>query len=426
MTDSKSFDVLVAGGGPAGMAAAITASKYASRVGLIDSNPTPGGQIWRADTGGKTPESASRWLEQLGQSTVVLLSSTKIIDCPAAGVLHVISEEQPVTLNFSRLIIATGARERFIPFPGWTLPNVMGAGGLQALVKGGYPVSGKRVVIAGTGPLLIAVAAYLRAQGAHIEMIADQVPWGRWLKFGLGLLWYPDVLAQALTLKSKTLGIPYLTDAWITEAAGSDRLVSVELSHKGRLQTLACDILACGFHLVPNLELPMLLGCRIEHGRLILDVNQQSSVENVYGAGEVSGVGGVELSLVEGQIAAFAATDQKNLAMALMRKRSRRERFARRVEYTFALRDELRHLPTAHTRVCRCEDVDYGELTKHTSWRSAKLHTRCGMGMCQGRVCGAASEFLFGWKVTSSRPPLWPTSINALATLRHMEETDKN
>lgn len=424
MTESKSFDVLVAGGGPAGIAAAITASRYAARVGLIDSNPTPGGQIWRADTGGTVPGSASRWLEELEQSSVVLISSARIIDCPATGVLHVISEEQPVTLKFSRLIIATGARERFIPFPGWTLPNVMGAGGLQALVKGGYPVSGKRVVIAGTGPLLIAVAAYIRTQGAHIEMIADQVPRSRWLKFGLGLLQYPDVLAQAFMLKYKTSGIPFLTDAWVTRAAGSDRLTSIELSHKGKPQTLECDILACGFHLVPNLELPMLLGCRIEHGRLMLDENQQSSLENIFGAGEVSGVGGVELSLVEGQIAAFSATDQKDLAMALSRKRSRRARFARRVEHTFALRDELRHLSTAQTRVCRCEDVDYGELTKHTSWRSAKLHTRCGMGMCQGRVCGAASEFLFGWKVTSTRPPLWPASVHALATFEHMQETD--
>ena len=164
-----------------------------------------------------------------------------------------------VELEFEKLIIATGARERFLPFPGWTLPNVFGAGGLQAFVKGGLRVEGKRIVIAGTGPLLLAVAEYLKSKGATIVAIAEQAPSANITRFARGLWGIPSKLVQAAALRAKLIGIPYLTDCWLTSAAGEDKLESVTLTRRRKEWTLDCDYLACGFHLVPNIELASLL-----------------------------------------------------------------------------------------------------------------------------------------------------------------------
>src|SRR5205085_4692148 len=112
----------------------------------------------------------------------------RAFDHPDAGILLAEGPDDTLELRYRKLVLATGARERFLPFPGWTLPNVMGAGGLQAMVKCGLPIRGKRVVVAGTGPLLIAVAAYLHEHGAEIPMICEQACWSRLARFALILL----------------------------------------------------------------------------------------------------------------------------------------------------------------------------------------------------------------------------------------------
>src|SRR5262249_10293659 len=161
------------------------------------------------------------------------------------------------------LVLATGARERFLPFPGWTLPNVMGAGGLQALVKSGLPIAGKRVAVAGSGPLLLAVAKYLREHGAQVPLVAEQAAGASGDRFGLGLIRHPSKWAQAVAIRAGLMGTRYLTSCWPVSAKGSERLESVEFQRAGKTWTEACDYLACGFGLIPNLELPMLLGCKI-------------------------------------------------------------------------------------------------------------------------------------------------------------------
>jgi NADPH-dependent 2,4-dienoyl-CoA reductase/sulfur reductase-like enzyme len=184
----------------------------------------------------------------------------------------------------------------------------------------------------------------------------------------------------------------------------------------GRKQwTHDCDWLACGFHLVPNLELPCLLGCRIERGYVWVDSLQQSSVPGVACIGELTGIGGLEKALIEGRIAGWAAAECEAEARALQPRLVSMQRFAERLDRAFELRNELRALPTGETLVCRCEDVLYGELSERRSWREAKLHTRCGMGACQGRVCGAAAEFLFDWNATGARPPVFPAAVSVAA-----------
>jgi NADPH-dependent 2,4-dienoyl-CoA reductase/sulfur reductase-like enzyme len=152
---------------------------------------------------------------------------------------------------------------------------------------------------------------------------------------------------------------------------------------------------------------------------------QQSSVPQVYCAGECTGIGGVDLSLVEGEIAGYASCGKQDLARRLFRKRDKARKFARNLSKAFALREELKALSQGDTPVCRCEDVSYGKLKNLPSFRAAKLHTRCGMGPCQGRICGPAADFLFGWRVESVRPPIFPARIGSLAVEEAIqEETD--
>jgi NADPH-dependent 2,4-dienoyl-CoA reductase/sulfur reductase-like enzyme len=175
-----------------------------------------------------------------------------------------------------------------------------------------------------------------------------------------------------------------------------------------------CDYLACGFGLIPNLELPMLLGCRTRSSGVAVNPYQATSVEDVYAAGEVTGIGGLDLALVEGEIAGLAAAGQHDAAHALFAARDSHRSFAEALEDSFALRPELRSLPADDTFVCRCEDVTFGRVRACAGWREAKLHTRCGMGPCQGRVCGGAVEFLLGWKSESVRPPVFAAPVGSL------------
>jgi NADPH-dependent 2,4-dienoyl-CoA reductase/sulfur reductase-like enzyme len=414
----RRFDVLVIGGGPAGMAAAVRAAECGVEVGIVDDNATLGGQIWRGESDDGENQDAIRWSEMLRTAGVTKLCGKRVFDQPEARVLFAEGDDDLCELRYRNLILATGARERFLPFPGWTLPNVMGAGGLQAMVKSGLPIRGKRVLVGGTGPLLLAVAAYLRKHGAEIAIICEQASWSMLAGFSMAVLAQPAKIAQGVQLKRELAGVPFAANSWPLAARGQQELESVTISRRGKSETIECDYLACGFHLVPNLELQQLLGCQIREGYVHVDEFQRTTVEGVFCAGEPTGIGGVELAIIEGQIAGLAAGGGLEKARLLFRDRDKRRRFARRLDQTFRLRPELKNLPSAETLVCRCEDVSYSRLQQQTSWRSAKLQTRCGMGPCQGRVCGPATQFLFKWEPDSVRPPVFPARVESLAALR--------
>jgi len=399
-------DLLVVGAGPAGMAAAWRAAQNGLRVCVVDDNPAAGGQIWR---GG--PPEATVWFERIRSVDVEAINGARVFAQLRHGTLLAETTSGVCELSYKSLVLATGARERFLPFPGWTLPNVMGAGGLQALVKTGLPIEGKRVVVAGSGPLLLAVAAYLRGHGANVLLIGEQASSVQLARFAVGLF---SKRSQAFELKRQLKSVPYRSGCWVAEAHGTEKLESVTLVHGKKRWRVACDYLACGFHLVPNVELAELLGCDTEFGNVKVNAFQETTVANVYSAGETTGIGGLELSLVEGEIAGLAAAGKQNAARELFPERVKQRKFADLLNRTFALRDELKHLSTPKTIVCRCEDVTLERLRKHNSWRAAKLQTRCGMGPCQGRVCGGAVEFLFGWRAESVRPPITPVRIDSL------------
>ncbi len=422
-TNEYKFDVLIVGGGPAGIAAACAAADWA-RVAIVDENPALGGQIWRNAFLAKGGNAARMWRRKLQNTTVTLLHGLRVFDAPAPGVLHAESPDGLRVLRYEKLILTTGARERFLPFPGWTLRNVIGAGGLQAMVKSGLPVEGKRVVVAGSGPLLFAVAAYLQRHRAKVLCVCEQAPLSQLAQFSSALATHPDKLVQALHYRWQLRGTPYRFGWWPATAHGESQVESVTITDGKREQTLACDFLACGFHLVPNAELPALLGCRLHLGVVAVDSMQQTSIPNVLCAGELTRIGGLEKSLVEGAVAGYVGAGQQAPARRLFRKRDKALRLAAAMDRAFSLRPELRQVPTGDTLVCRCEDVSYECLRHHNSWRSAKLHTRCGMGPCQGRVCGAATDFLFGWPADSLRPPTSPVRVATLiATDRAPEQS---
>lgn len=422
------FDVLVIGAGPAGLAAAHAAAGHGRRVGIVDDNPIAGGQIWRGGPARQAdPRAQQLWAALQAAANVNFMPQTRVLYAPEPGQLLVQTQDRrdgsAAILHYDRLVMATGARELLLPFPGWTLPGVTGAGGLQALVKGGYPLEGRRVVIAGSGPLLLAVAATLKEKGATIAAIVEQAPLPRLAKFAFGLLATPAKIAQALQLAARLHDVPYLKNAFVRTAQPSpfnEGLHSVLIqqgSDPASTREIECDYLACGYGLLPNLELAMSLGCAVTHA-VQVDEHQQTSVAGIYCAGEGTGIGGVDLALAEGRIAGLAAAGDAasytaELA-ALHADRARWQRFAERLASTFTLRTELRNLAIDDTIVCRCEDVCHGELRQHTSWRSAKLHTRCGMGPCQGRICGGATDVLYGWRPDAVRLPLSPARIDSI------------
>lgn len=414
------FDVLVIGAGPAGIAAAVRAAEKGMSVGLVDDNPAPGGQIWRR--GAPQNSSARLWLSRLEASRAKRLQGWHVFDSPSPGVLtaerSAFAAEGDVCaeLHYGKLILATGARERFLPFPGWTLPNVMGAGGLDALVRGGLPIKGKRVLVAGTGPLLLAVAAELASRGAIVAALCEQARARQLARLGSHLFLQPAKLVQAVQLRLASRTVPIFTGCWPVAAQGNRKLESVTVQRNGRQWQIPCDYLACGFHLVPNLELPMLAGCRIDKGFVAVDDLQQTSVADIYCAGEPTGIGGVERALLEGQLAGFAAAGCMDQARALCRKRPAMQKFVGLLERACELNPELRALAHDDTLICRCEDVPLAALREFSSWRAAKLLSRCGMGPCQGRICGAATAFLFGWTPESVRPPIMPVRMASLGS----------
>ncbi len=210
-------------------------------------------------------------------------------------------------------------------------------------------------------------------------------------------------------------GVRHWRNCWPLAAMGGERLERVRLSHNGKIRELECDYLACGYHLIPNLELPKYAGCAITNGFVQVNELQQTSIPHIYCAGEPTGIGGLEMALVEGQIAGYAATRNEDAARKLFADRARYAQFEAELKSAFAPRPELKFLADPDTFVCRCEDVTFERVRHFDSWRAAKLHTRCGMGPCQGRVCGSAAEFLFGWNTDSVRLPVFAVQCASLA-----------
>jgi D-hydroxyproline dehydrogenase subunit alpha len=418
--EGGTYGVAVVGAGPAGIAAACRAAAAGARTLVLEEGPGTGGQIYRHRPGTPPPARARVWIERLAASGATVLTGAAVFDAERTADGFLLAAERAgerLAVRCRSLVLATGARELFLPFPGWTLPFVLGAGGAQALLKSGADFRGRTAVVAGSGPLLLPVAAALARAGVRVELVAEQAPPAALARFALALAAHPGKLLDALRYRAALAGSPYLPGTWVAAARGEDAVTAAVLTDGGTRFEVACDLLCVSYGLVPNGELARWLGCRVEARRVVVDRHQATGVPGVWCAGEPCGIGGVDAALAQGEIAGLAAAGAlagHAEAPRLLARRDRERRLAAALDRAFRLRGELRRLAAAGTVVCRCEDVPLGRLDPAWEARQGKLYARAGMGACQGRVCGPALSFLFGWGTDAVRSPLQPTALGNL------------
>jgi NADPH-dependent 2,4-dienoyl-CoA reductase/sulfur reductase-like enzyme len=391
-------DLMVIGAGPAGLAAAAAATRTGRSVAVLDLNARPGGQFYRHPADG-TPTP--------GQHDWATFERLRTLDVRTGRPVALIEPGPPFRacgIEADTVVIATGAHDRVVPFPGWTLPGVMTAGGAQALWKGNRVLPGRRIVVAGTGPFLLPVAAGLARAGARVLGVFEANDPSRFALHPGVLARNPGKLAEAVGYHAVLARhrVPFHTRHAVIAAHGDDRLTSVTVARvttdwrriPGTERRIDCDTLAVGHGFTPQIDLGVALGCATHvapDGTLALTVDdrQRTSVPGVLAAGEVTGVGGARLSVIEGTIAGSTSD-------GLARERDRHREFAHALADVYPVRDGwLANLDDA-TPLCRCEEVGYGTVRAAVDdlgardARAVKLLTRAGMGWCQGRMCGAA------------------------------------
>lgn len=455
------YDLAVIGAGPAGLAAAVTAADLGLSCALLDAAERPGGQYYRhpaPESGAARPgrlhhgwrtftRLTARLDAHLAAGRVRLLGGHHIWAAERAGEaagawrLHATAgppdARAAVLVRAAAVLLATGAYERQLPFPGWTLPGVVTAGGAQAMLKAGLVLPGRRVVVAGSGPLLLAVAASLVTAGAAVPALVEAGDYLGYLRGAGVLARVPAKGAEGVRHGATLLrhGVrPRLRSA-VVEVHGGDRVTGVTLARldrdwrpvPGTERRIACDAVAVGHGLTPQIELATELGAVTRPTpdgavALVVDAGQRTSVPGLWAAGEVCGVGGADLALLEGESAARSVAGLPGRAGP----RRRRERLR-----AFAALMAAAHRPgpgwtqwlRPDTEVCRCEEVPVARIREAVDElgagdaRTVKLLTRAGMGWCQGRMCGPAVARLSGDPQArpDSRPLACPVPLSQLA-----------
>ncbi len=462
-------DVIVVGAGPAGLNAALAAAESGARVALVDGYARPGGQYFRQlpatfQTDDRTHHQAQAdaLFARLRASTVRALFNTTVwgaFPCGEGWEVALHGPAAPAHLSAPALILATGAYDRPVAFPGWTLPGVMTAGAGQTLLKSQRVLPGRRVLLSGTGPLQLAVAASLARGGAEVVAILEgarpgvgaarhaSAMWGQWQRLREGWSY-----ARALA------GAPYKFGWAVIEARGTDQVEEAVIARldsdwrplAGTEQRVKADTVLLGYGFIPSTELSRLLGCRHEYDLRrggyapVRDEGMASSQRGVYIAGDGAGIGGAELSSVEGRIAGYSAAGLLGrLTPAQVAERTeglrgrlaRERRFARLLGDLFTPGPGIFELAREDTVICRCEEVTVSEIRAAAadgvrSTTELKALTRLGMGNCQGRICGELAARILAREaglgddylasrhatgVFTPRPPIHPVPLSDMA-----------
>ena len=461
----REAEIVIVGGGPAGLAAALQAAAVGAEGLLIEEYHTLGGQFYKQVPGSFSLKSAkaegaqyvegAEIIKQLATRKVEVLLGTLVWGIFDERTLAIYRSDKSEQIRARKLILAPGAQEVPVAFPGWTLPGVMMGGAAQALMVSQRILPGQRVVLAGAGPLQLKVASQFidaRAEVVDILEASSKPPmsmenalraFGHWGKMREGLEYW---------LKLKKAGAPYHHRQVPVRALGNGELKAVvvaEVDAEWRLvagteRTLEADTLCLSYGFLPANQLPRLAGCRTAYDAesggwaTCHDDNQGTSLEGVYVAGEVGGIGGADVAEEEGRIAAIAAARALGRAKADGQRKEEekiRARLAEARKFAQVTRDMMRlklalfDLITDETIVCRCEEVCAKEVKAaiadgDPTLRGVKIRTRAGMGQCQGRMCGSLISHLIAKQTgarlqeiepDTPRPPVKPVPLSALA-----------
>jgi thioredoxin reductase len=420
------YDVIVFGGGPAGLNAALATDAAGLRTVVIDEQHGPGGQVYRPVAGELTvvgrpdPQyrSGERLRERVRASGVTVLSATRVWGATRGFKVYAATVEDVFSLTGDAVLIASGATERVIPFRGWTTPGVIGLAAATILLKSHRTLPGRRTVVAGAGPLLPAVAAGILKMGGEVSAIVDSQGPATWMGAALHYCSSPKIFALGLgwVLSLGARHIPYYSYSKVTAAEGIDAVSGVEVSRIGKdekaiagtASPIACDALAVGNGLVPSIELASLLQvemtfderCRSSVPKT--DECGRTSIAGIYAAGDCTGIHGADHARLAGELTGLAiACDRGRLPQAEFEQRAARLRPAIRRAGKIGAASARLMTPAdaaiadvpADAVICRCEDVAYGDFIASlrqvgSDMNALKAWTRCGMGPCQGRTCG--------------------------------------
>ena len=470
-------ELVVVGGGPAGMAAADAAVRLGVRVTLVDSAPRLGGQIYRQSLlspgeGGSPASSRKRSLParfrsiESGQVELILGASVwSASRVPSGFTLRVnpMSGGEGKTLNAKAIVLATGASELALPFPGWELPGVSTAGAAQALLKSQGVLVGHRVLVAGSGPLLLPVAASLAHSGAKVVGVVEACsPYRDPLKFAR-VSAYPSKVLEALGyLRHLAIHrVPVLMGSALVRCDGEGRVQHASVARldkdwhpiAGSERTFEVDAVCTSFGFVPRLELCRQLGLDdscddIHPGATALhDTSMAASVPGVFVAGELTGIAGAVVAELEGRLAGNAAASYLGRSKAArtagdqattIGKLRRAMSFADLLGQIYTLQPGWMTWPNNDTLVCRCEDVSWGTVRRAAESGAMKVQavrglTRCGMGYCQGRTCGPAVVSLVaaltGARLSQvgdldSRPVMMPVALGEVAKVDELRDPE--
>lgn len=457
-------DVAVVGAGPAGLSAALEASRAGAKVALIDEYPRPGGQYFKQlpepfrlldrSAMGRDYQAGQDLVARLRDERIRLLANTLVWAAFEPGTLELYQGGECRRLRAARTVVATGAYDRPVAFPGWTLPGVITAGAAQSMVKSQWVLPGQRILMAGSGPFQLPVAAQLIKAGAQVVEVLEASRVSGWLTRVPSVWRHLGKVNEAKDYLGALLKarVPYQFGWTVVEARGTGRVEEAVVAQvdeawrpvQGTERVLQVDTVCIGFGFLPSLQLPGMLGCRASWDRDLVawvtdhDAAQRTSVPELYVAGETTGTGGHDVAMGEGAIAGVSAAvdlgllgaDEAEGRLRKVREELARDReFASFLNRTFSVKPGAYELARDDTLVCRCERVTAGEVARvarawNGSLRTIKQSTRAGMGPCQGRICGSLVAQIAAREsgrsveelgVDTPRPPVKPVPLSAMA-----------